>query len=295
MTSCIAILTYNRLPVLQQCLRSIRQRMPDAIVAVFDDGSTDATSEWLATRNAEHAPDLRAHAGSVPATEEYPAIQTFIGSNLGVAGNSNRALRWFLTQTDCDHLLLCNDDMLATGDFAKIYADAHVRTDIGLFCWCDLGTGYETIPHVYAGTEIRLLTRLTGCLMSITRKLVESIGYFDPEFGQAGEEHCAYTYRAMLAGFQQVDGIGRAGIDVENAPAMLQSAASSLDAAAKPDYDKHAQAVMRAESVRYGVESPFRPYRLRPITVVGGRGKDGIPAKHVTASYVHGNSGQAAW
>ena len=301
MPSCIAILTYNRLPVLQTFLRSIARHMPGVPVAVFDDGSTDGTLEWLASGTASYAAEFKAQVfdtEALPETETalgYPKMRVFAGSNLGVAGNSNRALRWFLSQTDCDHLLLCNDDMVATGDFSKIYAEAHARTDIGLFCWCDLGKGYETIPHVYAGVEIRLLTRLTGCLMSITRKLVENIGYFDPEFGKAGEEHCAYTYRAMLAGFQHVDGIGRAGIDVDGAPASLQAVSSSIDAAKKQEYDAHSQAVMRVEAARYGVESPFRPYRLRSVTVVGGRGSDGIPAKHVSAAFVHGDSGSFAW
>ena len=295
MKSCIAVLTYNRLPVLQTFLRSIAQHMPNLPVAVFDDGSADGTAEWLTAPDAEHVAEYKARVSNNEGGAGLPPVRAFAGSNLGVAGNSNRALRWFLTQTTCDHLLLCNDDMLATGDFAQVYATAHRRTDIGLFCWCRIGTGYETIPHVYAGTNISLLTRLTGCLMSITRKLVESIGYFDPEFGQAGEEHCAYTYRAMLAGHQNVDGIGRAGIDVDGAPAQLQAVPSSIDATRKPEYDAHSQGVMRAESARYGVESPFRPYRLRPITTVGGRGSDGIPAKHVSAAFVHGDSGSFAW
>jgi hypothetical protein len=269
--------------------------MPDVPVAIFDDGSADGTAEWLTTPDAKHASEFKARVSDIEGGGGLPPVRAFTGSNLGVAGNSNRALRWFLTQTTCDHLLLCNDDMLATGNFAQVYAAAHERTDIGLFCWCRIGAGYETIPHMYAGTSISLLTRLTGCLMSMTRKLVESIGYFDPEFGQAGEEHCAFTYRAMLAGHQNVDGIGRAGIDVENVPAMLQSVPSSLDATKKPEYDARAQTVMRAEAVRYGVESPFRPYRLRPVATVGGRGSDGIPAKHVTATFVHGDSGDFAW
>jgi hypothetical protein len=47
----VIIPTYNRLPILQQCLRALAQQQPGPYdgyeVVVVDDGSTDGTVEWL--------------------------------------------------------------------------------------------------------------------------------------------------------------------------------------------------------------------------------------------------------
>jgi len=299
MTTAIAFITCNRLAVLQTALRSVPKGTE---VAVFDDGSLrDTTEQWLRSRCAdalEWSFDLQAFVGHAKGDSDYPSMTVHVGPNLGVAGNSNRALRWFLKGTSRDHLMLCNDDIVFTGNAHEEYAQAHRAADIGLFCLCNFGwPGYESAPVVSSGTSLRLLTRMTGAVMSMTRALVESIGYFVPDFGTAGEEHCDFTYRADGAGFQKVNGdASYPGIDIENPSLRLQDTESSIPAAAREAMNHKASAVMAVQASRYRVESPFRPYRLRAVAAVANRGAAGIPARHLKHTpFVHGAMLSESW
>lgn len=46
------VVTYNRLPLLQECITALRMqnRLPDEII-IIDNGSTDGTAEWLSSQN----------------------------------------------------------------------------------------------------------------------------------------------------------------------------------------------------------------------------------------------------
>ncbi len=288
MSTAIAITTYNRHSVLLNALQSIKTHMPNNPVAIFDDGSSDGTAEWLQNRcdSWEWSSEYEAYYG---VDRNLAAFEAFAGPNLGVAGNSNRALRWFL-KSKHDHLLLCNDDVVFRGNAGSEYARAHTQTGIGLFCLCNFGwKGYETAAVTVRGVPLLLLTRLTGALQSITRETIERIGYFVPDFGKFGEEHCDYAYRAAAGGLQALDaGAVHPGIDIPNPSAGLQVTDSSIPKDERPALDRIASDAMARQSVRYGTEGPFRPYRLRKTNVAANRGSDGLPIAGVRAAFVHG-------
>src|SRR5579871_3206051 len=85
----IGLITYSRLGSLKECLRSIEThtRRPYRLV-IADDGSRDGTVEW-ASRDG---------------------YRIITGARRGCAWNKNRALYYLLTQTDCDPILLLEDD-----------------------------------------------------------------------------------------------------------------------------------------------------------------------------------------
>lgn len=164
--------------------------------AIFEDcGQRDNTADMLQRgRLLKPRPDLMAVEYEVPETVgdvTFPNTRVFMGSrNLGVTGNSNRALKWFMDETDADHLCLCNDDLYVDGDFVKFYGQAHKDLNVGLFCFCDFtGETYRWTTYPWRGYRVKLMPRFTGIMMSITRDLLKKVGYFDAAFGQFGEEH----------------------------------------------------------------------------------------------------------
>jgi hypothetical protein len=167
--------------------------------------------------------------------EAKTSARHFLGTeNLGVSGNSNRAIKWFMDETDADHLCLCNDDLHVLGDFVSFYQRGHVDLDVGMFCFCPHGGVYDHDSYKWVtvrsrGYSIRLMPRMTGIMISITRKLIEKVGYFDTRFGKFGEEHCDYTYRCRFAGGIRLDGQDQGCLDLEPAVARERSAQAPGD------------------------------------------------------------------
>lgn len=290
----IAILTYNRLETLQKALHSILTNgHPEMPIAIFEDcGQADGTRKFLTAANNKPRPDLMAVEHSIlfpfrkHGTLEFTSrrITAYLGTdNLGVAGNSNRALKWFMDETNADHLMLCNDDLEFTGDASTVYAKAHSVTDVDLFCFCDFTSPqFKCTPIRYRGTPLKKLSRMTGIMMSITRRLVESIGYFDPQFGRFGEEHCDYTVRARYAGHQNLYGNQQYCLDVDQSLIRHQSVASSVSQEEKPELDHVASMAMARKSGRYPYTSGYLPFSLIRNPMVDAMNSVGIEADLVS-------------
>ena len=87
----IVILNWNGLHMLQRFLPSVLAFSPQAEVVVADNGSTDASMQWL--------------------EREHPSVRRImLGENLGFAEGYNRALQ----QVDADMYLLLNSDVAVT-------------------------------------------------------------------------------------------------------------------------------------------------------------------------------------
>lgn len=240
----------------------IHNRVGD--IAIFEDcGQSDGTRQWL-TSSVKTVP--RPEIMAVEHQLGSSGVKAFLGTdNLGVSGNSNRALKWFMNETSADHLLLCNDDVEFVGDAGKAYREAHLATNVGLFCFCDFTSPqYKCWPITYRGVSLKRLSRMTGMVMSVTRQLVESIGYFDPQFGRFGEEHCDYTVRARYAGHQSIMGIQQYCLDIDpKAPVLKhQVVNSTISSQEKPLLDHVAGSMMREKSKRYPFTSPYLGFSL---------------------------------
>lgn len=279
MKSAVAILTYNRLHALQVTLGGLRQHVVGCPVAVFEDcGQRDPTESWLkggAVPRRNHR-DLMATEYENPS---LPGIQVFLGnSNLGVTGNSNRALRWFQA-TGCDHLCLLNDDLHVLGDFVSFYAKGHADLDVGLFCFCDFvhHESYRWMTVNSRGYRVKLLPRMTGIMMSLTRKVVDKIGFYDARFGRFGEEHCDYTIRARLAGFVSLDGQMQNCLDLETNTLKHQEVETSVTGPERLALDKEASIIMAERCKNYGREPLYQPFVLRLPRQAGGDSGSGIP------------------
>ena len=189
MRSALAVLTWNRIGALKETVKGLLEHCHQYPIAIFEDaGYADNTSALLTNQRLPHDEDTELEA--IQWSSDSQKVEVYMGTaNLGVAGNTNRALAW-AWRNGYDHLCICNDDLLVKGDFVNFHAEAHAATEIGLFCFCDFKSDsykWHTLP--YRGYKIKLLSRMTGIMMSVTRPVVQTIGFFDPRVGKFGEEH----------------------------------------------------------------------------------------------------------
>ena len=296
MKSAIAILTYRRLHALKAMLEGVEKHCPQYSCAVFEDcGQRDNTADVLcAGRVPEAQKPLMATKWipDDPQAAKYPNVDVYMGDrNLGVAGNSNRALKWFM-DGDWDHLLLCNDDLFVLGDFANLYARAHTELGVGMFCFCDFTEASPAIsgaPETYKwtsypvrGWKVKFLPRFTGIMMSVTRKTVEAAGYFDASFGQFGEEHCDWTIRCRLAGGIRLNNQDMNCLDIEHALLRHQDVETSMPRGAeRQQADVEASRIMHEAARSYVYRHFYRPFRLKMPLKAGGYRGGGIPASRL--------------
>jgi hypothetical protein len=241
---------------------SLREHCAGYPLAVFEDcGNADDTCDWLRQSAKLAGPDEELAADRWEGFD-YTA---FLGwRNLGVSGNSNRAIRWFIRDTQCTHLCLCNDDLEARGDFPAEYATAHKATNVGLLCFNDWEDD-ENKPVVIRdrGRPLHLLPRRKGIMMSMTRKLVDRIGYFDAEgFGKFGDEHNDFTNRAAQAGFMSVRGAPQHCLDIPCKTLAHQEVPTSISPVDKLKLDRESAQLLQIACGRYAMTDPFRPFTL---------------------------------
>lgn len=292
MKTAIAVLTYRRHYALRETLDGLRQHCGQYPVAVFEDlGQRDGTEDWLCPPGSFrlHRPELEAEQVRMPDALQgsHGHWQTYLGTrNLGVSGNSNRAIKWFMDETDCDHLCLLNDDLHVLGDFAAYYARGHADLGIGFFCFCDFTReDYRWVTVRQRGYGVKLLPRLTGIMCSLTRQVVQKIGYFDMRFGKWGQEHCDYTYRARFTGEVSLDGQPQNGLDLEHTLLKHQEVETSMPGVEGKRAQEEAGLVMQevAKGYRNGNAPFYVPFRLALPLAVGGLRNNGIPAMNLQA------------
>jgi hypothetical protein len=219
----------------------------------------------------------------------------FLGArNLGVSGNSNRALKWLMDETDADHFCLINDDLHVLGDFVDFYKKAHLDLGVGMFCFCDfIGPTYRWVDIKKRGYNIKLCPRMTGIMMSFTRELINTIGYFDMSFGKFGEEHCDFTVRARLTGAISLDSVMQQQIDVHHYMVgepkreliKHQEVETSMIGPIRKHADAESAVAMRAASEGYRHRYLYRPFRLNLPKYAGGTKAAGIPVDSLLPHY----------
>lgn len=293
MKSAIAIITYGRVNALKETLAGLQKHCPQYPTAIFEDcGQKDGTEKFL--KGPSELPGFAPACNKVPelmATEWLGGFGTgnariFLGDvNLGVAGNSNRAIRWFETMTDCDHLCLLNDDLHVLGDFVNFYKKGHEDLGIGMFSFCDFThhESYRWLTVNSRGHRVKLCPRMTGIMMSFTRDVVKRIGYFDARFGKFGQEHCDYMNRARFSRFLDLDGRPQVQIDLEARPEVLkhQEVETSMGGPERRMLDLEAERSLQYIASRYSQEPWYRSFCLRLPKYAAGNAGVGIPVDNL--------------
>ena len=108
----VVIPTYNRLPILEKCLRALEsQRLSEALegfeVVVVDDGSTDGTVDWLHHRQ-----------------DEFPHVRLVQQEHGGPAEGRNRGVH----HAHGDVIVFIDSDLVVTEGFLVCHAQALQRS-----------------------------------------------------------------------------------------------------------------------------------------------------------------------
>ncbi len=269
MTSVVAIITYKRREKVTAMLNSITANCPGVKIAVFEDCGNDGTREALSVGATRQPDDLELETS----VWSHPNYELHAGHrNLGVTAQSNRAIRWF-ERTGADHLCLCNDDLIATGDFVREYACAHTAVGNHLWTFCDFtGDDYAALATPFRGFDIRLQPRMTGLMMSMTKALVAAIGYFDQTWGSSfGQEHCSFNNRAYFTGLLQLNGQAMRSLDIVSRHLKSVDGASTITKEDRPELDRAADESINRAAADYDWFDHYRPFGLVWPHIAGGQ------------------------
>lgn len=289
MRSAIAVITYRRLDALKETLRGLEKHCSEYPISVWEDcGQRDGTESWLA---AGHKPVPVPELMATEYVMEDPArsnvagnVRVFLGDrNLGVAANSNRALKWF-ADGDWDHLCLMNDDLHVEGDFVKFYGQAHLDLEVGLWCFNDFAE-WDTHRWFVArsrGYGVKVFPRMTGIMMSVTKAVFEKAGYFDVRFFM-GQEHCDWTNRIRFAGGIKLDGQDQPCLDLEHDLLKHQTVAPSVSGIDRAKFDQEAAVVMQGVAKEYHTRHYYREFALVLPSMAGGNHNNGLPVRNLPA------------
>lgn len=132
------VVTYNRLELLQQCVKALRAQTAACDILIVDNASTDGTAQWLASK-----PELNYRN---------------TGSNLGGAGGFNFGMRWAV-EAGYEYVWVMDDDTLPKPDALQklLEADSVLEGNYGwAFQRCPVD-GRQRVQNEPAKAEEELL------------------------------------------------------------------------------------------------------------------------------------------
>lgn len=206
----ILIVNYNGLRWLSDCLTSVLTTVQPEIereVYLVDNNSTDTSLAFV----REHFPEVRL----IPLTE-----------NTGFAGGNNAGWRFIREHSDCDYIMLLNEDARLTDGCLRQLADylddhdscAAVQPKLKL--WPDtnrinslgnvihyLGFGYTSandLPDTDQLTTPQIINSCSGAAVMIRPEAVPLVGGLFADFMFMYLEDLDFGWRTMLAGWDSV-------------------------------------------------------------------------------------------
>ena len=191
----VVIPTYNRLPILRQCLQALESQVLAAPLEQFevvlvDDGSTDDTVHWLDT-----------HASA------FPHVRLIRQDHGGPAEGRNRGV----DQARGDVIVFIDSDLVVTPTFLLSHASAlqrrwHERGDRLCFTYgAVINTANFDAPtsEPHKPTDLSWAYFATGNV-AIEREVLERSGLFDTSFRLYGWEDLELGERLRQMGVQLV-------------------------------------------------------------------------------------------
>jgi len=109
----VVIPTYNRLPILQKCLRALEQQDYDSglidgyEIVVVDDGSTDDTIGWIEQQK-----------------DHFPHVSLFLQNHQGAAIARNLGIE----KAQGDTIIFIDSDIVVTPSFLNAHAQSLIKS-----------------------------------------------------------------------------------------------------------------------------------------------------------------------
>lgn len=196
----LVILNWNSAATIFDCLDSLQGlRQPDAEVVVFDNGSTDGSVEELERRTDITL--VRSDKNLGFAAGQLAALEHCHGRFLGlVNADAVVAADWLAVLL----ALLRSDDRVGAAGGRLYRWEGAVRSEVAYLAYhvIDPSTGEVQTLNSDDGA-VRDVASLSAAAVLISRKAVESVGYFDPGFFAYYEETDLFA-RMLRAGFRIV-------------------------------------------------------------------------------------------
>lgn len=120
----------------------------------------------------------------------------FVHDVKGVASAKNECLREL---KDCDYVFLFDDDCFPIKEgWAQMFIDAHNATGCHHFSYLHDYLHIRKVNQLDNG--VSYYNNSAGCMMFLTKDVIERVGAFNEAFGLYGYEHVEYSVRCKLAG-----------------------------------------------------------------------------------------------
>lgn len=170
----------KRIEVIKKSLASIKESMSsDTKVVVVNDGST----------NAAHLSVL----------SEFRDCFDFIDfpSNKGISSAKNAGIK-HLYDAGCNLMFIMDDDIRLLKGFDSFYANSIQKSGIHHFCYKvpELNK-HITKREVVNGIKTVRTLQVNGAFFTLTRKIIDAVGYFKILPYRYGHEHTEYTGRIV--------------------------------------------------------------------------------------------------
>ena len=192
----VVIPTYNRKPILEKCLRALEYQTFDPTqvkgyeVVVVDDGSTDATVEWLTASQSE-----------------FPHVRLFQQDHMGPAAARNLGVQ----EAKGDTIIFIDSDLVVTDRFLQAHTDGLLQgaKELGNNRLFTYGRVVNTCNFENPTAEKFKVTDFSRAFfatgnVAIARVWLEEAGLFDTRFQLYGWEDLELGVRLKNLGLQLV-------------------------------------------------------------------------------------------
>lgn len=193
----VVIPTYNRLPILQKCLRALEvQNFKDTTlvegyeIVLVDDGSTDGTLDWL----AEHQ-------------DQFPHVRCFQQDHAGPAAARNLGVE----KAAGDTIIFIDSDLVVLSNFLQAHHNALLqgREKLGNDAFFTYGAVINTCNFENPTSEPYKITDFSAAFfatgnVAIAKHWLEKAGLFDTGFQLYGWEDLELGVRLKNLGLQLI-------------------------------------------------------------------------------------------